>query len=95
MEKYVLAIDHGTSGIKTSIISMHGDVVAFEFEKTPIHFFPGAAPNRTRMTGGMRLLRRPSEWWRAKWFQRRRLTRSAFPALFPALWPLIATGIIS
>ncbi len=54
MEKYVLAIDHGTSGIKTSIISMYGDVVAFEFEKTPIHFFPGGGAEQD-----------PDDWWNA------------------------------
>lgn len=54
MDKYVLAIDHGTSGLKTSIISMHGDVMAFEFEKTPIFFFPGGGAEQD-----------PQDWWNA------------------------------
>jgi len=54
MDKYVLAIDHGTSGLKTSIISMRGDVMAFEFEKTPVNFFPGGGAEQD-----------PQDWWDA------------------------------
>ena len=54
MNKYVLAIDHGTSGLKTSIISMHGEVMAFEFEKTPIYFLPGGGAEQN-----------PQDWWNA------------------------------
>ena len=54
MEKYILAIDHGTSGLKTSIISVQGVVVAFEFEKTPIQFFPGGGAEQD-----------PQDWWNA------------------------------
>lgn len=54
MDKYVLAIDHGTSGVKTSIISMLGEVLAFEFEKTPIHFFQGGGAEQD-----------PQDWWNA------------------------------
>ena len=54
MNKYVLAIDHGTSGLKTSIISMHGEVMAFEFEKTPIYFLPGGGAEQN-----------PQDWWDA------------------------------
>jgi len=54
MEKYVLAIDHGTSGLKTSIISMHGDVMAFDFKKTPIYFLSGGGAEQD-----------PQDWWDA------------------------------
>ena len=32
--RYILAIDHGTSGIKTAIVDTTGHVLDFEFEKT-------------------------------------------------------------
>jgi len=81
MNKYVLAIDHGTSGLKTSIISMHGEVMAFEFEKTPIHFFRGGGAEQD-----------PQDWWNALIKSSKRLvarnvvpqrqsSRSAFRAL--------------
>jgi xylulokinase len=54
MNKYVLAIDHGTSGLKTSIISMHGEVMAFAFEKNPIYFLPGGGAEQD-----------PQDWWDA------------------------------
>ncbi|MCE5210950.1 MAG: FGGY-family carbohydrate kinase [Deltaproteobacteria bacterium] len=54
MDKYVLAIDHGTSGLKTSIISMRGEVMAFEFAKTPIHFFRNGGAEQD-----------PQDWWNA------------------------------
>lgn len=53
-QKYVLAIDHGTSGIKASIVSVQGTVVAFEYEKTPITFLPGGGAEQD-----------PEAWWRA------------------------------
>ena len=37
-KKFVLAIDHGTSGVKTSMVSTDGLVIDSEFEKTPIYF---------------------------------------------------------
>ena len=37
-EKYILAVDHGTSGVKTALVSVYGKVLDFEFEKTPIYF---------------------------------------------------------
>ena len=39
--KYILAIDHGTSGIKAAIVSLHGQVLDYEYEKTAIEFLPG------------------------------------------------------
>ena len=53
-EKYVLAIDHGTSGIKTAIVSVYGEVMDFEFEKTPIYFLPGGGAEQD-----------PADWWNA------------------------------
>ena len=37
----VLAIDHGTSGIKAALVTARGEVVAFEFAPTPIRFLDG------------------------------------------------------
>jgi xylulokinase len=52
--KYILAIDHGTSGIKACLVSEHGNVVAFEFEKTPIYFLPKGGAEQD-----------PQDWWNA------------------------------
>lgn len=35
-DKYILAIDHGTSGAKTAIVSIHGKVVDWAFEEVPL-----------------------------------------------------------
>ncbi|MHA1618338.1 MAG: xylulokinase [Promethearchaeota archaeon] len=53
-EKYIIAVDHGTSGVKVAIISTHGKIVGWEFEKTPLYLIPehGAEQN-------------PDEWWSA------------------------------
>ncbi|MHA1146531.1 MAG: FGGY family carbohydrate kinase, partial [Candidatus Helarchaeota archaeon] len=53
-KKYVLAIDHGTSGVKTALVSMHGKVVDFEFEETPLYLLE---------KGGVE--QDPAEWWAA------------------------------
>lgn len=52
--KYILAIDHGTSGMKSAIISVYGEIIDFEFEKTPIHFLPDGGAEQN-----------PEDWWRA------------------------------
>ncbi len=51
---YVLAIDHGTSGVKTSIISLNGKVIDFEHEKTPIYYLAGGGAEQD-----------PKQWWDA------------------------------
>ena len=52
--KYVLAIDLGTSGPKVAIVSMLGNVLDHEFEKTDTIFLPN---------GGVE--ENPDDWWQA------------------------------
>lgn len=52
--KYILAIDHGTSGIKAAIVSIHGQVLDYEYDKTTIKFLPGGGAEQD-----------PDEWWQA------------------------------
>lgn len=61
-KQYILAIDHGTSGIKAALVSTHGAVVAFEYEKTPITFLPGGGAEQD-----------PEAWWQALIAASRRL----------------------
>ena len=35
-DKYILSIDLGTSGSKTAIVSIHGEVVDFDFAAAPL-----------------------------------------------------------
>ena len=51
---YILAIDHGTSGIKTAIVSIHGRVLDYQYEKTAIRFLPGGGAEQD-----------PGDWWQA------------------------------
>jgi xylulokinase len=53
-KKYILAIDHGTSGIKAAVISVTGEVVEYAYEKTSIQFLPGGGAEQD-----------PEDWWRA------------------------------
>jgi xylulokinase len=62
MTKYVLAIDHGTSGMKTALISTRGELIGWEAEKTPIQFLPGGGAEQD-----------PRDWWRALVTAARRL----------------------
>ena len=50
--KYILVIDLGTSGPKSTIISTNGEVVDSEFMDVPLYLFLAAAPSRTPATGG-------------------------------------------
>ncbi len=53
-KKYILAVDHGTSGVKTALMSVYGELVDFEYEKTPIFFLPGGGAEQD-----------PEDWWKA------------------------------
>ena len=67
--KAILAIDHGTSGCKTAIVSVRGEVLDFEFVPTPIHFLPGGGAEQD-----------PDAWWDAFVTSARRLIeRGAVP----------------
>ena len=64
--KYVLAIDHGTSGIKASIVSMDGRILASDFEKTPIFFLDGGGAEQD-----------PQDWWDALVLASKRLVQGS------------------
>ncbi|MBF0451002.1 MAG: FGGY-family carbohydrate kinase [Candidatus Magnetomorum sp.] len=53
-EEYILAIDHGTSGLKVALVTTRGQVVDFEFEPTPTHYLQGGGAEQD-----------PEDWWRA------------------------------
>ena len=52
--KYILAIDLGTSGPKTALVSVSGEVAGSEFEETPVILLPGAGAEQD-----------PEGWWKA------------------------------
>ena len=53
-DKFILAIDLGSSGPKVALVSTRGEIVASEFELVETLFLPG---------GGVE--QRPEEWWQA------------------------------
>jgi xylulokinase len=53
-DKYILAIDLGTSGPKTALISIYGEVVDSEFQETPVILLPGGGAEQD-----------PEGWWNA------------------------------
>ncbi|MBN2079976.1 MAG: FGGY-family carbohydrate kinase [Spirochaetes bacterium] len=53
-KKYILAVDLGTSGPKSAIVSTDGEVIDSEFMEVPLHLFPGGGAEQD-----------PEEWWRA------------------------------
>ncbi len=53
-DKFILAIDHGTSGVKTSLMTTRGEMVGHEREPTPIHYLPGGGAEQD-----------PDDWWNA------------------------------
>ena len=53
-QKYILSIDLGTSGSKTAIVSIHGEVVDFDFESVPLLLSPNGGAEQ-----------KPNDWWNA------------------------------
>lgn len=64
-QRVILAIDHGTSGIKASLITVRGRVLASDFEPTPTLFLPGGGAEQD-----------PELWWGALCAASRRLVGS-------------------
>jgi xylulokinase len=52
--KYILAIDLGTSGPKVALFSVEGELVGSEFEETKVMLFPDGGAEQS-----------PEEWWDA------------------------------
>ena len=52
--KYILAIDHGTGGPKTAIVSTHGKVVDWAFQEVPLYVEKGGGVEQD-----------PNDWWNA------------------------------
>ena len=53
-KKYILAYDHGTSGVKTALVSVHGEVLDFTYEHTPVYFKDQIGAEQ-----------KPEDWWQA------------------------------
>ncbi len=53
-EAYILAVDLGTSGCKSALVSISGKVVGWEFQATPLHILPNGGAEQT-----------PGDWWNA------------------------------
>lgn len=53
-EKYILAIDHGTSAVKPAIVSTRGEVKGWACENTRLQLLPGGGAEQN-----------PNEWWHA------------------------------
>jgi len=53
-KKYILAIDLGTGGPKSAIVSTHGDVLEWAFQEVPLYVEKGGGAEQD-----------PEEWWNA------------------------------
>jgi xylulokinase len=53
-DKYILAIDLGTSGCKTAVVSAHGEVVGWEYQPVETLVLPNGGAEQN-----------PDEWWDA------------------------------
>ena len=51
---HILALDHGTSGCKVALLSVHGETKGFAFERTPLLLLPNGGAEQD-----------PESWWRA------------------------------
>ncbi len=53
-KKFILAIDHGTGGPKSAIVSTHGEVLEWAFQEVPLHLIKGGGAEQD-----------PDDWWNA------------------------------
>ena len=52
--RYILAVDLGTSGCKTALVSVEGRVAGWAFAQVPLHILPGGGAEQV-----------PADWWTA------------------------------
>jgi xylulokinase len=52
IKKYILAVDHGTSAMKVALADTCGEILAFEYEDTPLYLSPDGGAEQD-----------PDEWW--------------------------------
>ena len=76
--QYILAIDLGTSGCKTALVSTTGAVLGFEFQEVPLYLFPGGGAEQD-----------PDHWWEAVLTTSRKLLDRG---LVPAAGDVIAVN---
>ncbi len=53
-EPHILAVDLGTSGCKTALVSITGTVTGWKFQEIPLHVLPGGGAEQD-----------PQDWWNA------------------------------
>jgi xylulokinase len=53
-EPYIMAVDLGTSALKTALISISGKVVGWEVQEIPLHVLPEGGAEQD-----------PLDWWHA------------------------------
>ena len=53
-QKYILSIDLGTSGSKTALVSVHGEVIDFDYQAVPLYLLEGGGAEQN-----------PQDWWDA------------------------------
>lgn len=63
-DRLILAVDHGTSGCKVALSTIHGKILDFENHPTKVLFFPGGGAEQD-----------PEEWWMAFLTSAKRLLR--------------------
>ena len=69
-EKYILVIDLGTSGSKTALASIYGEIIDFDFQEVPLKLLPGGGAEQD-----------PDDWWDAvKTTSKRLIAKNLVPA---------------
>ncbi len=53
-DKYILSIDLGTSGSKTALANVYGEIIDFDFQGVPLHHLPDGGVEQD-----------PDDWWDA------------------------------
>ena len=52
-DKYILSIDLGTSGSKTALTNIYGEVIDFDFEGVPLQHLDDGGVEQDPKDGGM------------------------------------------
>ncbi len=69
-DKYILAVDLGTSGSKTALANAYGDIIDFEFQSVPLHLFGNGGAEQN-----------PDDWWDAIMSTSKKLLSKGFGGL--------------
>lgn len=88
-EPYIMAVDLGTSALKTALISISGKLIGWEVQDIPLQVLPDGGAEQIRWIGGRLSWLLPNALSRKSWYRLKASSPYAVPLKASAPFPWI------